>query len=270
MHEPAYRNKVAIITGASLGIGRSLSLQLAEQGACLVLAARSQEHLQKLAEECESSGGRALAVPTDVAEPVQCQALIEKTVEHFGHIDTLVNNAGISMIARFDEVRDPGLYERIMRVNYLGSVYCTHHCLPHLKRSQGQIVAIASLAGRTGVPLYSAYSASKHALIGFFESVRIELQSYGIAVTLVLPDFVSTGIHSRSVDGAGAIIGDAHNVDYERAMSTDECARRCLAAMTARKREVLLSWRGRLGQWVKLAAPGVIDAVTRRAIETGH
>ena len=270
MPDRDYRDKVVIITGASLGIGRSLSLQLAEQGACLALAARSKKRLNELAEECASMGGRALVVPTDVGEPTRCQALIEKTAQHFGRIDSLVNNAGVSMIARLDEVQDPRIFERIMRVNYLGSVYCTHYCLPHLKRSQGQIVAIASIAGRTGVPLYSAYSASKHAMIGFFESVRIELQETGIAITLVLPDFVSSGIHARSVDGAGAIIGDAHNVDYERAMSTDECARRCLAALTARKREVLLSLRGRLGQWVKLAAPGVIDSMTGRAIETGH
>ena len=244
MYNQMFRNNVAVITGASSGIGRSLALRLAEQGAFLVLAARSKERLTEVATQCEARGGRALAVPTDVTDPVQCQKLAEHAVEHFGRIDTLVNNAGIAMIARFDQVRELSLYDRIMRVNYLGSVYCTHFCLPYLKQSRGHIVVIASIAGRTGVPLYSAYSASKHAMIGFFESIRIELKSAGVGVTLILPDFVSSGIHERSVNGEGCNLGIAHSVDYQRATSPEKCARLCIRAMAKRRREVYLSWRG--------------------------
>ena len=270
MHYQNYRNKVVIITGASFGIGKSLALQLSEQGAHLVLAARSKQLLDALKAQCESLGGRALVVPTDVSVPAQCHALVQRAAEHYGRIDTLVNNAGVCMIARFEEVQALSLYEQIMRVNYLGSVYCTHYCLPYLKQSRGHVVAITSLAGRTGVPLYSAYSASKHAMIGFFESIRIELEPAGIDITLILPDFVSSGIHERSVDGEGCTVGEAHGVDYERAISPDECARLCIRAMLNHEREAVLSWRGRIGQWVKLVAPRAIDLITKKAIEMGR
>lgn len=270
MYKRRFRNNVTVITGASSGIGRSLALGLAEAGAPLVLAARSNERLTEVATECEARGGRALVVPTDVTEPVHCQNLAERAVEHYGRIDTLVNNAGIAMIARFDEVRELSLYERIMRVNYLGSVYCTHSCLPYLKQSGGHIVVIASVAGRTGVPLYSAYSASKHAMIGFFESIRIELKPAGVGVTLILPDFISSGIHERGVNGEGGNVGMAHNVDYQRAMSPEKCARLCIRAMARRRREVYLSWRGRIGQWIKVAAPDTIDALSKKVIDRGY
>ena len=265
-----YRDKVIIVTGASLGIGRALALGLAEQGARLVLAARSRHRLEELEQQCASHGGEAIAVPTDVADAAQCRALAQRAAAHYGGIDALVNNAGIGMIARFDQVQDPVGFEAIMRVNYLGSVYCTYYCLPYLKQSRGHVVAIASLAGRTGVPMYSAYSASKHALIGFFESIRIELQTTGVDVTLILPDFVSSGIHERCVDEQGRSIGKAHNIDYRHAMSTEDCARLCIRAMRGRRREAILSWRGRIGRWVKLIAPGVIDTISAKAIESGR
>jgi short-subunit dehydrogenase len=270
MQYPDYQNKTVIITGASYGIGKSLALQLSEQGACLVLAARSKGLLNDIKEQCESIGGRALVVQTDVTDPDHCRTMVQRATEHYGRIDTLINNAGVCMISRFDEVKDLSHYERIMRVNYLGSVNCTYYCLPYLKQSQGHIVAIASLAGRTGVPLYSAYSASKHALIGFFESIRIELEDAGVNVTLMLPDFVSSGLHERSVDGSGCVIGKAHNIDYDHVMTPDECARLCIQAMTKCKREAMLTWRGRLGQWLKLLNPRFIDAITKKAIAVGR
>ena len=118
-------------------------------------------------------------MPTDVGEEAACRGLVEKTVARFSGVDVLVNNAGIGMLARFEDVTDLSLYERLMRVNYLGSVYPTFYALPHLKRSRGQIVAVSSLAGLTGVPLRTAYAATKHAQMGFFDSLRIELRDDG-------------------------------------------------------------------------------------------
>ncbi|MDH3639111.1 MAG: SDR family oxidoreductase, partial [Gammaproteobacteria bacterium] len=170
-----FRDNVAIVTGASMGLGRELALQLAGQGAWLALAARSGDRLAETARECEDRGGRAIAVRTDVTQPEQCGILVDKTVKSYGRVNTLINNAGAGMTARFDEVRDLAHYERIMATNYLGSVYPTHHALPYLKQTGGRIAVMSSLAGKTGVPLYTAYCASKHALVGFYESLRIEL-----------------------------------------------------------------------------------------------
>ena len=171
----AFRDNVVVVTGASAGIGAELARQLAAGGARLALAARDAARLEEVAAECRARGGRALAVPTDVGEEAQCAALVERAVAEYGRLDTLVNNAGISMWARFDEITDLSIFERVMRVNYLGSVYCTHHALPHLKRSRGRIVGVSSLTGKTGVPTRSGYAASKHAMAGFFDSLRIEL-----------------------------------------------------------------------------------------------
>lgn len=168
-----FRDNVVVITGASDGIGREMALQLAGQGAWLALAARDAQKLEAVAAECRARGGRALAVPTDVGDQAQCRALVDRTLAEFGRVDTLVNNAGVSMWARFDQVTELAPFETMMRVNYLGSVYCTHAALPHLKRTRGRIVGVSSLTGRAGVPTRSGYAASKHAMAGFFDSLRI-------------------------------------------------------------------------------------------------
>src|SRR5688572_8103992 len=150
-----FRENVVVITGGSAGIGRELARQLAGQGAWLVLAAREASLLEEAAMEARNRGTRAIGVPTDVAAESQCQALIVRTIAEYGRIDTLINNAGISMHARFDELGSVEPLERVMQINYFGSVYCTHYALPHLKRTRGRIVAVSSLAGKTGVPTRS-------------------------------------------------------------------------------------------------------------------
>ena len=182
-----YAGKVVIVTGASQGIGRALSLALAPQRPRLVLAARDTRALAAVAQDCEARGAEAHVVGCDVSEEASCRTLVEAAVARFQGIDVLVNNAGMGMLARFEDVTDLSQYERLMRVNYLGSVYPTFHALPHLKRSRGQIVAISSLAGLCGVPHRSAYAATKHAQIGFFDSLRIELSETGVSVSVIAP-----------------------------------------------------------------------------------
>jgi NAD(P)-dependent dehydrogenase (short-subunit alcohol dehydrogenase family) len=195
-----FKDAVVIITGASSGIGKELALQLAEQGAQLVLAARSADLLEQVADECRAKGAAAaaeavaVAVPTDVTEIEQCRKLVGQAVANYGRIDMLVNNAGTTMWARLEEVKDLSIYEKIMRANYLGSVYCTYFALPYLKQSRGRIVGISSLTGKAGVPTRSGYAASKHAMAGFFDSLRIELAGSGVSVTMAYPGFVATGV----------------------------------------------------------------------------
>lgn len=264
-----FRENVVVITGASDGIGKEIALQLAAQGAWLSLAARDAQKLEAVAAACRARGGRAAAIPTDVGDPAQCRSLIDGTVAEYGRIDTLVNNAGVSMWARLDQVTDLAPFETMMRVNYMGSVWCTHAALPHLKRSRGRIVAVASLTGLTGVPTRSGYAASKHAMAGFFDSIRIELADEGVTVTVVYPGFVSTGIRTRAFgpDGKPLAVNPVHEAEV---MTPEECARLTIAAAAARRRGLVMTARAKVGQWIKLVAPGVVDRIARRAIEQGR
>jgi short-subunit dehydrogenase len=271
MAQSPFRNNVIILTGASAGIGHAMALQLADQGAHLMLAARDAAKLEAVAAECESRGGRACIQPTDVSIEADCRTLIERTLAEFGRIDTLVNNAGISIWARFDEMHDTAPFEELMRVNYFGAMWCTQYALPHLKQSKGRIVAMSSLAGKTGVPMRSGYSATKHAMQGFFDSLRIELRDTGVSVTIICPGFVTSEIRERAFNADGTIIGKGNSpVQETKIMSAEECARISIRAMAARKREVLMGIRGKVGQWIKLIAPGIVDRIAAQAVARGR
>ena len=263
-----FKDNVVILTGASTGIGEAMARQLAGQGAWLALAARNAQKLEAVAADCRARGGRALVVPTDVTNEEECRELAERAVAEYGRVDTLINNAGLSMWMKFEDVADLDSLEYIMRVNFFGSMYCTYYALPHLKRSQGRIVAVASVTGRTGVPTRTGYAASKHAVVGFFESLRIEVEDDGVSVTIAFPDFVGSGMHTRSLGADGRPLG--HNpLQVDKIMTSDECARLILEGAAARKRQVIMSTRSRFGQWLKLIAPRQVDRIAKRAIERG-
>ena len=263
------KDNVVVITGASKGIGAELARQLAAKGAKLVLAARNDRELEAVAADCRKSGAAVVTVKADVAVERDCQAIVAGAVLAFGRLDTLVNNAGASMWARFEEIEDVSVLERIMRVNYMGAVYCTHHALPYLRESRGRIVGVSSLAGRTGVPTRTGYAASKHAMTGFFDSLRIELADSGITVTMIYPGFVATGIRENATgpDGRPIMVSP---VKEGEVMSVEDCARRIVRAIERREREVVMTARGRMGLWLKLFAPGLVDRIARRAIEKGR
>ena len=263
------KNKVVVITGASRGIGAELARQVASKGARLVLAARNAKELEAVAQECRDRGGSVITVKADVAVERDCQAIVSGAALAFGGIDVLVNNAGATMWARFEDIEDLSILERIMQVNYMGAVYCTKHALPHLRASRGVLVGISSLAGRTGVPTRTGYSASKHAMTGFFDSLRIELADSGVAVTMIYPGFVATGIRENAAgpDSKPILLSP---VKEGEVMGVEECARIIIAAIAARKREVIMTARGKIGLWLKLLAPSLVDRIARRAIERGR
>jgi NAD(P)-dependent dehydrogenase (short-subunit alcohol dehydrogenase family) len=264
----AYAGKVVVVTGASQGIGKALCLELAGQRPKLALAARDASALDATAAECRSRGAEALVVPTDVSDEAACRSLVERTVTAFGGLDVLVNNAGMGMLARFEDVVDLSLYERLMRVNYLGSVYPTWYALPHLRRSRGQIVAVSSLAGLSGVPMRTAYAATKHAQMGFFDSLRVELRGSGVSVTVIAPYFVRSEIRRRSPGPDGRTV-EASPVREDEIMSAEECARLVARAMEKRERMLVMTLKGRLGRWVKLALPGLVDRIAAEAVRKG-
>jgi short-subunit dehydrogenase len=263
------RDNVVVITGASKGIGAELARQLSAKGAKLVLAARSEKELEEVAAECRMLGASVVTVKADVSVERDCQAIVSGAVIAFGRLDTLVNNAGASMWARFEDIDDMSILKRLMDVNYMGAVYCTHHALPHLRESRGRIVGVSSLAGRVGVPTRTGYSASKHAMTGFFDSLRIELEDSGITVTMIYPGFVSTGIRENATgpDGKPILVSP---VKEGEVMSVEDCARRIVRAIEAREREVVMTARGKMGLWLKLLAPSLVDRIARRAVEKGR
>jgi len=262
-------NIVVVITGASSGIGREVAHQLADQGAWLSLAARNAERLEEAKEECQERGGKAIAVPTDVRILDLCADLMKHTVDEFGRIDILVNNAGITMWGNFEEVSDMNIFEQIMRTNYFGCVYCTHFALPHLKKVGGLIVGISSLTGKAGVPTRSGYAASKHAMVGFFDSLRIEVAPYGVGVTMIYPGFVASEVRARALGSDGKPLVTSPVREGE-VMSVEKCSRLIVRAMAKRKREEVMTMRGKLGQWLKLIAPGLVDRIASQAIKSGR
>lgn len=260
-----------IITGASDGIGAEMARQLARQHggkAALVLAARNVELLHAVAAQCQALGAQTLVVPTDVSIEAQCRALVDQTMQRFGRVDALINNAGISAQALFSDVKAEGLgwYEQLMRINLWGSVWCTHAALPHLKASQGHIVAVSSLAGLVGVPGRTAYSASKFAMTGFFEALRTELRGAGVSVTTAYPGVVLTNIRSRGLNAAGQAAGSS-GLKEDNAMTVEECARLILEGMAKREREVVMTTKGKLGRFIKLLLPGVVEKMALAALK---
>lgn len=257
-----------IITGASDGIGAEIARQLARRhgaAVALVLAARNGAMLEQVAAQCAAAGAQTLVVPTDVSVQAQCVALIDAAVARFGAIDALINNAGRSAHALFEEVENLAWYEELMRINLWGSVWCTHAALPYLKQSRGCIVAVSSLAGLVGVPGRTAYSATKFAMGGFFEALRAELKPAGVSVTIAYPGVVATQIRHRGYNAAGGQLGHS-SLKEDRAMSVEQCAALIVAGMEARQREVVMSAKGKLGRWLKLIAPGLVEKMALAAL----
>jgi short-subunit dehydrogenase len=258
------KEKTFVITGASSGIGEALALAYAARGNNVVLAARSKTELERVAGECEKRGGKTLVVVTDVSDPESCKALVHAAAEKFGGIDVLVNNAGVSMRAMFRDITDLTLFERLMKINYLGSVYLTHYALEHLISSKGLIVAISSLTGKTGVPSRTGYAASKHAMQGFFDSLRIELMGTGVDVLVASPGFVDSGIQTRALGTDGKARGGDHVTEPDT-MTLEECTRILVGAIDRREREVVMTSKAKIGLWLKLIAPKIVDEIALKA-----
>jgi len=263
--------QVITITGASDGIGAEIACQLARQhrqDLCLVLAARNVQALEAVAVQCQSWGAITLVVPTDVTVPAQCQNLVATTVAQFGQLDTLINNAGVSAQALFADVKteDLGWYEELMRINLWGSVWCTHAALPHLKATQGRLVAVSSLAGLVGVPGRTAYSASKFAMTGFFEALRAELRATGVSVTTAYPGVVATQIRYRGLNAQGLPAGSS-GLKEDKAMRVEDCAQLIVQGMNRREREVVMSAQGKIGRFLKLLAPGLVEKMAMAALK---
>ena len=259
MSNSNFQDNVVIITGASSGIGRELAYQLAPQGARLVLSGRDASRLEATAEHCRQAGAEVLAVTADLTRQEECRNLIQRAVQEYGHIDTLINNAGNSIQANLEEYTDPTALEQITRLNYLGSAYCTFYALPYIKQSRGRIVAVCSMAGVIGFPGLSGYVASKHAMSGFFEAIRPELKPYGVSVTIVYPASVASHIE-KDAQGSNRKLPMGM-------MPVETCARLTLRAAARRRRELYMAPGGKVILWLKLLVPGMLEQFSANAVE---
>jgi len=258
-----FENKRIIITGASSGIGKEMAVQLSRQSARLTLAARSADKLAEVAHLCQANGTQAIHVPTDVSQEDQCRNLIQFSVNQFGGVDILVNNAGYTMWSKFEDMTQMDIGEKLFKVKFFGSVYCTYAALPFLKASKGQILTISSMTGKIGVPTRTYYAAANHALAGFFDSLRGEVHDDGINITVVYPGYIATPIRQRAINSAGQSHGKSH-IDESSAMPVDICVRQILEATANKKRELFLTWKDRLGVWLKMVSPPLVDYIARQ------
>jgi len=263
--------EVILITGGSDGIGAEMARQLAarhRQDLALVLAGRSQEKLDAVAAQCRALGSEVLTVAMDVAVEAQCRDLVDQAVRRFGRLDTLVNNAGVSAQALFEDVEAQDLhwYETLMRVNLWGSVWCTHAALPHIKAARGRIVAVSSLSGLLGIPGRSAYAATKFAMTGFFEALRAEMKGAGVSVTIAYPGVVTTQLRHRGYNARGEAAGFS-GLREDDAMTVQECARLIVEGLQRRQRDIVMTAKGKIGRFLKLVAPGVVEDMALAALK---
>ena len=253
----ALNGKVVVITGASSGIGEAMARLYSKMGAKVVLGARNEEKLALLAQIIEAEGGKAAYIATDVTKEEDCKRLIAKAVEVFGGIDVLICNAGISMRAIFDDV-EMSVLHRLMDVNFWGTAYCAKYALPYLQASKGSLVGISSVAGLHGLPGRTGYSASKFAMTGLLETIRIENLKKGLHVMIACPGFTASNVRYSALMADGSAQG-ATPREENRMMTAEEVARIVAKGIVKRKRLCLMEAEGRATHFVKKLAPALLD-----------
>lgn len=254
-----FKDKVVIITGASSGIGEAVAREFARNGSKVVLAARSEEKLSRITNEIRALNQEAIFVKTDVSIESDCKNLIDKTIERYGTIDILVNNAGISMRAKFPEV-ELKVLRRLMDVNFWGTVYCTKYAIPYLIKQRGSLIGVSSVAGFHGLPGRTGYSASKFAIHGFLETIRIENLKKGLHVMIIAPGFTSTEIRKHALTANGEEQGESP-LNEQALMSPEYVARWVLKGIRKKKRNKLLTWEGRFTALFQRILPEFVDWV---------
>jgi short-subunit dehydrogenase len=250
-----YTNKIILITGGTSGIGYALAQLALEQNAKVAVCARSLAKLQAMAKKLNTD--HLFTFQADVSQEDQCHAFVQASIEHFGAIDILINNAGISMRALFQEV-ESSVLKQVMDINYWGSIFTTKSALHSIIASKGTIVGISSIAGYKGLPGRVAYSSSKFALQGFLESLRIELLHTGVNVMWVSPGFTASNIRNTALDQSGQAQGETP-LKEDKLMSAEECARIILQAISKRKRTVIMTFQGKLTVLLNKFFPSLVD-----------
>lgn len=254
-------NKVVIVTGASSGIGKALVYELARQGAKLAIASRNIEELLNIEQDLKKQGAEILPVRTDVTKELACKELIEQTYAHFGRIDVLINNAGISMRALLEDLETSVLH-KVMDVNFWGTVYCTKYALPYLLQSKGSLVGIISIAGFIGLPGRTGYAASKFAVRGFLNTVRIENRKKGLHVLVAAPGFTASNIRKTALNANGRQQGESPRNEGNM-MTAEQCSAIIVKGIRKRKREIIMTFaEGKLAVFLSKWWPALVDKLS--------
>lgn len=255
------KDKVVIITGASSGIGMSCAFEFANKGAKLVLAARNIDKLTEIEKELVSRNHEVVCVRTDVSIENDCEQMVNCAINKYGKIDILVNNAGISMRALFKDL-NMAVMKNLMDVNFWGTVYCTKFALPYLIKSKGSVVGIISIAGYIGLPARSGYSASKYAVRGFLDTLRVELMKDGVNVLSVAPGFTASNIRKTALVADGSCQGETPRLE-SKMMSAEDCAKHIVKSVEKRRSEVILTFiEGKFTVFLKKWCPRLLDKLT--------
>ncbi|GAB4132406.1 MAG: SDR family NAD(P)-dependent oxidoreductase [Bacteroidia bacterium] len=258
-----WSGKVVWITGASSGIGEALALAFAREGAVLVLSARRVSELERVKKDIGADDHKCMILPLDLADTSGVDQLTQQVLTRFGRIDVLVNNGGISQRSLAQET-PMEIDRKIMEVNFFGQIALTKSVLPHmLRQKSGHIVVMSSIAGKFGFWFRTAYAASKHALQGFFEALRLETEGEGIKVLIAVPGKIKTNISLHALKSDGS----KHNVmdqSQEEGMPADQCAAIILDAMKKNREEILIGGREIKAVWIKRHFPGLFGKIIRK------
>lgn len=251
------KDKVIVITGSSIGIGKQMALEAARKGAKIVLNARNVDRLAQTKALLESQGAEVLAIAGDVANPDDCAQLIEKTVQHFGRLDVLINNAGIGTQFPLEQIQ-PHVIRQIVDINLNGSIYCTHYALPHLKASKGSVLFIGSVAGIHGIPHSNVYSATKMALIGLAESLRLETYRYGIHIGLAYVGFTQNDPQKQFIRPDGSLMTRPDR-DQSMVEPVEKVAKGLIRMVEKRQHKQVFSNLGHLLYWLNRLSPDLVS-----------
>ena len=253
------KNKVVVITGGSSGIGKALAEVFGTEGSLILITGRDIKTLNEAADELTKKGVTVHAFQADVSREEDNRRMAEEAIRHYGRIDILINNAGISMRALFEEV-DLEVVRRVMEINFFGALYATRHCLPEIIKHRGSVIGISSVAGFRGLPGRTGYSASKFALNGFLEVLRSELLKSGVHVMTACPGFTASNIRIRALTKDGSTQNESPR-NEKKMMSPEECARHIYTATVKRKQVLVLTAQGKLAVWLNKLFPRVADRV---------
>ncbi len=249
--------KCVVVTGASSGIGEALAREYASLGAKVVLGARQEDKMQSIVADIKAAGGEAVYVVADVVKMDDCQRLIDGAVSNYGAVDVLICNAGLSMRALFDDV-DLDVLHRLMDVNFWGTVNCVKVALPYLQAARGSIVGVSSVAGLHGLPARTGYSASKYAMTGFLETIRIENLKKGLHVMIACPGFTASNVRFAALTADGHSQGETPR-DEAKMMSAEQVAKIIIGDVQRKKRLSLMEFNGRGTHFIKKFFPAFLD-----------
>ncbi len=256
------KDKVVIVTGATSGIGEACALAFGMAGAKVAITGRNQIKLDNSLLKLQKAGIDSFGIKADAGKEEDNRAMAEEVKSHFGRIDILINNAGISMRALFEEV-DMDVFHQVMDTNFWGSVYATKYCLPEILKNKGSIVGVSSINGYRGTPARTAYTASKYAMNGFLEALRTEVMKRGVHVLVACPGFTSSNIRQNALTANGKVQG-ASPREEAKMMSSEEVAQHILKATQKRKRDLVLTREGKLAVFLNKWIPGIMDGIVYR------